>query len=198
MPVTALNSFDTIAILVLVPVFDRVIYPKVAAWLGRSVGMLEKIGAGLCFAILAMCVAAIVEAARLAYSPPQGNYYDTAARDNFTPCQSIRDYNPYAYQAYLAGTDTDDSSGSAPLYCSQTCHTYYIDPVTNSQMLNLTCIHCDDLPQMSHMSVFWQIPQFFLIGIAEILTSITSLEFFYSQVIYLFISSFAQLSPFYL
>jgi hypothetical protein len=34
---------------------------------------------------------------------------------------------------------------------------------------------------MSNLSVFWQIPQFMLIGVSEILASITSLEFFYSQ-----------------
>lgn len=45
----------------------------------------------------------------------------------------------------------------------------------------MTCISCDNIPQMSNISVFWQIFQFVLIGISEIMASITSLEFFYSQ-----------------
>merc|ERR1712100_614051 len=37
---------------------------------------------------------------------------------------------------------------------------------------------------MSDISVFWQIPQFVLIDTSEILATITSLEFFYSQAPY--------------
>ena len=42
-PVSALNLFDSLAILLLVPVFDRVIYPKVAAT-GLQITLLRKIG----------------------------------------------------------------------------------------------------------------------------------------------------------
>jgi hypothetical protein len=152
-----------------------------------------------------MVVAAIVEICRLKYAGEPGNYYDLNARDNITPCQNIDDYNPYLYQDYLAGVGNVDSK---PSNCYTTCSSYYDGP-NNVQYLNLTCIDCDNIPQMSHMSVFWQVRssvvpllpfvicgyfsflffslsaqifQFFLIGTAEILASVTALEFFYSQV----------------
>jgi hypothetical protein len=144
-----------------------------------------------------MVVAGIVEICRLKYAGEPGNYYDLNARDNITPCQNIDDYNPYRYQDYLAGVGDVDSK---PANCYTTCSSYYES--NNVQYLNLTCIDCDNIPQMSHMSVFWQVArtlhcfvfsssrflfvsqifQFFLIGTAEILASVTALEFFYSQV----------------
>lgn len=173
-PVSLLNIFDTIAILALLPVFDGFVYPYFNK-IGKPLSMLTKIGAGFIFAMIAMLVAAIVEAERIKQTPAAGNYFDTSARDNISPCQNIDNFDPYMYQQWEAGID----DASQPLYCSQTCDDHYPD---NGQMLlNLTCIDCDDIPQMSNMSVFWQIPQFVLIGVSEILASITSLEFFYSQ-----------------
>lgn len=173
-PVSLLNIFDTIAILALLPVFDGFVYPYFAK-IGRPLSMLTKIGAGFIFAMVAMLVAAIVESERIRLSPAAGNYYDTNARNNISPCQNIDNFDPNMYQQWVAGID----DATQPLYCSQTCDNYYSD---NGQLLlNLTCIDCDDIPQMSNISVFWQIPQFALIGISEILASITSLEFFYSQ-----------------
>eukprot|EP01035_Chromulina_nebulosa_P019152 gene19152-24993_t len=168
-PVSALNIFDTLIILILVPIFDGILYPYLKKK-GYPLSMLGKIGIGLAVALVSMLVAAIVEYYRLKNNPPDGNWYDVSARNNITPCQNIDDYNPVLYQQYQAGqTDT------LPAYCSQICDVYVND------LLSLDCISCDDIPQMSNLSVFAQIPQFALIGISEILASITSLEFFYSQ-----------------
>lgn len=166
MPVAALNSFDTIAILCLVPVFDVWLYPQLGRWLQRPVTMLEKIGAGFFVAILAMLVAAFVEIARVQYAPPE-TFYTSQTQDTslMTPCQSLRDYNPFAFQHYLAhpgvvyadDDSTSTSAKSAPLYCSQTCDTYVYNNATDTQLLSLDCISCDALPLMSSLSVFWQV-----------------------------------------
>eukprot|EP00981_Chlorochromonas_danica_P011457 scaffold4013_cov192-Ochromonas_danica.AAC.2 len=176
-PVAALNCFDTLAILLLVPVFDQYIYVYLKNK-GYELSMLQKIGWGFFFALLGVVVAGGVEIGRKAYSPPAGNYYDTSARDNITPCQSIDDFNPYNYQSWSSNST---SGVDKPANCWQTCDDQVVDPSTGATMLSLSCIQCDDIPQMSHMSVFWQIFQFALIGTSEILASITSLEFFYSQ-----------------
>lgn len=172
LPVSSMNIFNNISILVLVPLFERMLYPWLRAQ-GFKLSMLTKIGVGFFFAIVAMCVAAMVEWARLKNVPPSGNYYDVNARDNITPCKNINNYDPYQYQQWYAG-----SSSTKPSNCHQTCDTMSTD---DTSLLSLNCIQCDDIPQMSNMSILWQIPLFVLIGISEIFASITSLEFFYSQ-----------------
>ena len=105
-PPAALNLFDSIAILILVPVFDRYLYPTVTRIRGenRPFTMLQKIGWGFFFALLSMIVASIVEQYRLKYSPERAWYEDQAARDNISPCHAIEDYSPGRYQQWEAGT----------------------------------------------------------------------------------------------
>mmetsp|Transcript_14339 Transcript_14339/g.21483 ORF Transcript_14339/g.21483 Transcript_14339/m.21483 type:complete len:625 (-) Transcript_14339:227-2101(-) len=170
LPVSAMNIFNNVTILCLVPFFDQVLYPYLKKTRGIVPSMLTKIGVGFILAVSAMVVAGLVEMYRLKEAPEAADYSSHSARDNISPCRDIYNYNPHKYQAWYDG-DEDDK----PTNCHTNCHT-----IVNGT-LSLDCIECDDIPQMSDVSIFWQIPQFVLIGVAEIFASITSLEFFYSQ-----------------
>ncbi len=174
-PISALNLFDSLAIVVFVPLFDQYLFPALKRR-GYSVSILQRMGAGFLFSLMAMLLAAWVEVYRLDTAPAAGGYDDAAARDNITPCQSIDDYNPYQYQEWQAGV----SGVSQPLYCSQTCDATFQSP-SGLVLLNSTCISCEDIPQMSPISILWQVPQFAFVGMSEILASVASLEFFYTQ-----------------
>ncbi|MEC8278709.1 MAG: hypothetical protein VX026_13395 [Myxococcota bacterium] len=134
LPVTFMNVFNTISILLLVPLFETYLYP----WLKRAYSyeptMLDKIGTGLAISGIAMIAAAGIEFYRLAHVPPECYFGDPQCEANLSPCQNLNNYHPG-----------------------------------------------DILPQKSSVSIFWQIPQFVLVGIGEILAAITSYEFFFSQ-----------------
>jgi hypothetical protein len=133
-----------------------------------------------------MFVAAGIEKYRIESAPPPGNYYDEAARNNITPCQNLNDYNPYQYQQVCLNwmltcypfNVVPCHSGLLEMAISQDtatrrkqtrtwvasvliiqylfrCDDTY--PSSSGPMLNLTCISCNDIPQMSSLSVFWQV-----------------------------------------
>eukprot|EP01084_Bolivina_argentea_P003568 6712_1 len=59
-PITALSIFGIITVLILIPLFDRYLFPMFRKY-GIKVTMLRKMGAGFIFAILSMICAGIVE-----------------------------------------------------------------------------------------------------------------------------------------
>ncbi|XP_022090070.1 solute carrier family 15 member 4-like [Acanthaster planci] len=116
-PVAAINLFDIVIILVLIPFVDRVFYPFMAK-LGYPLSSLRRIGIGMVLAVLSMVIAAGIEFARKA---------------------NIEEYG------------------------------YFKQELANKAF------------NASELSIFAQIPQYTLIGASEVFTSITGLEFAYSQ-----------------
>lgn len=86
LPISAMNMFNNVAILILVPLVDQVLYPKMREK-GWELSMLNKIGLGFMFATLAMIVAALIEMYRLQEAPDAGNYFDSYAKDHISPCR---------------------------------------------------------------------------------------------------------------
>lgn len=113
----SLSLFDTLSVIVWVPIYDRLIVPAVRLYTKdvRGFTQLQRMGIGLVISITAMIAAAIVEIKRLAI-----------ARD-----------------------------------------LQLLDPTVDTPVVPL--------------SVFWQVPQYFLVGAAEVFIFIGQIEFFYDQ-----------------
>lgn len=118
-PAATLSIFDTISVLLWVPLYDRLLVPFVRRRTGhvRGFTQLQRMGIGLVISVFSMIAAAVVEIERL----------KVAHRDN------------------LLGSGPDDNAAAV------------------------------------NISVFWQIPQYMLIGAGEVFTFIGQLEFFYDQ-----------------
>lgn len=118
-PAASLSIFDTISVILWVPLYDRLLVPFVRRRTGRVRGFtqLQRMGIGLAISVFSMVAAAVVEIERL----------KIANRDNLL--------------------------GNSP----------------------------DAMPLAVNISVFWQIPQYMLIGAGEVFTFIGQIEFFYDQ-----------------
>ncbi|KAK1384305.1 hypothetical protein POM88_022040 [Heracleum sosnowskyi] len=66
-PPAALQSFITLSIIIIIPIYDGVLVPCARAITGKPSGitMLQRIGVGIVFSIISMVVAALVEMKRL-------------------------------------------------------------------------------------------------------------------------------------
>ncbi|WOH00510.1 hypothetical protein DCAR_0519875 [Daucus carota subsp. sativus] len=66
-PPAALQSFITLSIVIIIPIYDRVLVPCARAVTGKPSGitMLQRIGVGIAFSIISMVIAALVEMKRL-------------------------------------------------------------------------------------------------------------------------------------
>ena len=115
MPIAMLQDANCISVFILIPLFDRLVYP----WLKESAhcnfGMLRKIGVGYFMIALAMIAAGLVEIRR-----------------------------------------------------------------KESKTLSITST-CDSSIYISELSVLWQIPQYFFVGVSRVFAYVVSFEFFSGQ-----------------
>ena len=114
-PAASLSIFDMIAVVVLIPIMDHVVYPLVS-YCGISFTPLRRIGVGMLFASASVIVAGVVEIQR---------------------------------------RNTWKGGG----FCKQ--------------------VVLDETLNASSVNVFWQIPQFMLVGASEVLTVITGIQILY-------------------
>lgn len=112
-PPASISVFDTISVILCVPIYDQILVPVARKFTGQKNGLtqLQRMGIGLVISIFAMLSAGILELVRL---------------------RMVRKHNYYEYK---------------------------------------------EVP----ISIFWQVPQYFIIGVAEVFTFIGQLEFFYDQ-----------------
>ena len=131
-----LALFDSLVIMIFIPVFDVVIYPTITKLRGgKQMTVLQKIGSGFVFCCLSMVVAGGVEVLR---------------------------------------------KQSAIIPVSLECATNMTFDASCEN--NSECAPVGEIQQMHEISVWWESIQYTLIGVGEILTSISSYELFYSQV----------------
>ncbi|OQS04080.1 Proton-dependent Oligopeptide Transporter (POT) Family [Thraustotheca clavata] len=114
-----LSMFDSIVILVFVPIFNQFLYPAIESC-GIKLTILRKMATGFVVAAVCMLIAGILE-----------NYRKTSEM--------------------IPGVSSN-------------------------------CADSSEFLPMSRISVWWQTPQYLLVGIAEILISIPSYDLFYSEV----------------
>ena len=131
-PIASINLFDTLIILILIPLLDSIIFPLLER-MGVKLTTLRKIGFGFAVATSSMLMSAMVEYYRLSLSA-DGQYVGVSV------CNNVND---------IVMND-DGTAASTPA-------------------------------QAVALSIFWQIPQYVLVGTSEVLASAVSTEFFYTQ-----------------
>lgn len=185
--VIGLLTVNNFAILSLIPVFDGLIYPYFHFVFSAKRSLVRRTGVGFVILVTAMLAAAILEHVRLDYVSHPSSLFYTYALEHASPCVDTDDFNPYLFRNSTAIPEPGSPALEGferPQYCHAGCNDREITTIHNNiyQVYTMDCIKCRHIPQVSKLSVLWQIPQYFLVGVAEILTAISAINFFYEQV----------------
>ncbi|KAI3426893.1 hypothetical protein D9Q98_006837 [Chlorella vulgaris] len=153
-PAASLASINTVSIVALIPIYDKLLAPGMRK-LGRPITLLQRIGWGLLVCVASMLMAGYVEHHRLSLC-------------NFgtwdPPSTGGSPDGPFFSRFTFSGSQDDSHSSSSP------------DAGQYNSGGGNHKVHC-----LEEMSVWWQVPQYLLVGLSEVFTSIGQLEIFYDQ-----------------
>ncbi|GLC42322.1 hypothetical protein PLESTB_000659700 [Pleodorina starrii] len=139
-PSASMSLFNTLSIIVLIPVYDKLLEPAITRIRGK-ITLLQRIGWGMVLAVVSMLVAAWVEWYRLR---------------SLAGCRNSQEREGALLLGRALLEPAAGEEGSLPGDLSAPA------------------------PACS-LSIFWQAPQYFIVGASEVLASIGQLEFFYDQ-----------------
>lgn len=177
-PSASVTLINTLAVIVLIPIYDRVLLPLCRSF-GYRMTLLRRIGWGLAVTVVAMLAAAWLEAVRLGYAK-QGRYVEAPWNDAVEMGPGTVGNRSTLQQGADLGS-SDLVSGTDRLLSA------LLSNVTSSAMSSpahpprLASADDPSWGKPVALSIWWQTPQYFLVGLSEIFTSIGQLEFFYDQ-----------------
>jgi len=165
------QAFDTIVILVAIPIIDHWVYPLIERKRGSQLRALSKMWVGFVMVILAMLTAAILEHFRKSapLAGPSGEVSLCCA----TGC------------SFWSNDPSEDCT--LPQFCGNASFVA-ADGIsyTNASTceFNSACVGGAEpvYKPITNFSIWWQILPYMFVGLGEIFTSVSAYEFFYNEV----------------
>jgi peptide/histidine transporter 3/4 len=159
-PAASLSVVNTLAIVALIPLYDRLLVPALRR-AGRPMTHLRRIGWGLAVAAAAMAAAAAVEARRLAL------FRAGAVIGPADAPPPGGDGLAYGFSASTSGFAGSAGGFAGGFSAAAAAAPQLLDPAPPSAVVA--------------MSIWWQAPQYLLVGLSEVFASIGQMELFYDQ-----------------
>lgn len=166
------NVFDSLAIIVFIPLVDNYLYPFIEKKLGRQFRIMDKFSIGLPITAAAMFSAGFLEIARQ-------NAPTLAATNGFVG----------GVDACCAGCvwKNDGMGGECNRQCGNQTVSRVMDGINTTVMAYDSCeynSYCKsaNVKPMKDISIFWQMIPYALVGLGEIFMSIPAYDLFYNEV----------------